>query len=81
MTNEQNHAIINVLADKLLTSRTQNIFVWGKHKHTHKHMTNQRTGAIEAPQSSAFSYVYSYLLVGIGLLAAVILLLPRVSIG
>lgn len=44
-------------------------------------MTHKRHGAAEAPQTSAFSFVYYYLLAGIALVAAVFIFLPRIAVG
>ncbi len=44
-------------------------------------MTHKRHGAAEASQTSAYSFVYYYLLAGIALVAAAFVLLPRVAVG
>jgi hypothetical protein len=42
-------------------------------------MTHKRHGAAEASQSSAYSFVYYYLLAGLGLVIASFIFLPRVA--
>lgn len=44
-------------------------------------MTHKRHGAAEAPQTSAFSFVYYYLLAGIALAVSAFIFLPRVAVG
>lgn len=44
-------------------------------------MQHKNAGVLGNSEASQFSYVYSYLLVGIALVVAAIVFLPRVAVG